>query len=103
MELSAAEQRWFALVEEFEQSGLSRAQFCQQRKLKVRTFAWYRSRWRSRRAQTMLVQQPPAFVELALPKPLTPLILRLERRALTLEVPVGADLGWLRTVLDALC
>lgn len=103
MELSAAEQRWFALIEEFEQSGLSHAQFCQQRKLKSKTFAWYRSRWRGRRSQTLLVPAPPAFVELALPQAVVPLMLRLDRRGLTLEVPVGADLAWLRTVLDALC
>jgi hypothetical protein len=103
MEPSAAEQRWFALVEEFEQSGLSRAQFCQQRQLKAKTFAWYRSRWRCRRAQTTLVQAQPAFVELAFSKTAPSLTLRLDRRALTLQVPVGTDLTWLSTVLDALC
>lgn len=107
MVLTPAEHRWFPLIEEFEQSSLSRAVFCDARQLNLRTFEWYRSRWRRWRSATLPALNKPAFVELVLPQTVTnppPLLrLRLEKQAAVLELPVGVDLDWLKAVVGALC
>lgn len=58
----SAEARWSALIDTFERSGLSAADFCQQRTLNPQTFAWYRSRLRKQRPNTLPVPVVPAFV-----------------------------------------
>ena len=103
MARTSAEARWSQLIDAFQSSGLSAADFCQQRTLNLQTFAWYRSRLRKQRQNTLSVPVVPAFVELTLPRPEEPLRLRFDHRPFCLELPPGVNLAWVRAVVGALC
>ena len=100
MRSAATVERWSKRVEAWERSGQTTREFAAAQDLNPRTLAWWRSQLRRRR---------PAFVEVVLPTPPSPppappvLVVQLVGRGLQIEVPVGADLGWLRAVVEALC
>ena len=100
MPLPETTQRWRALVTDLQQSGLPIREFAVRRDVNAKTLAW----WRTKLAR---VPATPTFVEvrLALPSP-TP-VARAVRLSFTtmpvsVEVPVGTDLAWLRRVVEAL-
>src|SRR5688572_20495214 len=103
MARTSAEAKWSALIDVFERSGLTAADFCQQRTLNPQTFAWYRSRLRKQRQNTLPVPIVPAFVEVTLPRSAESVRLRFDHRPFCLEFPPGVDLAWVRAVVGALC
>ena len=96
MPLPETTQRWRALVTDLQRSGLPIREFAARRDVNPKTLAWWR---------TKLVRAPatPTFVEVRL-APAAPTVLRLSFTTLpmSLEVPVGTDLAWLRRVVEAL-
>lgn len=96
----ATVERWSKRVEAWERSGKTAAVFAAEQDLNPKTLAWWRSQLRRMR---------PAFVEVTLPVPVPVpppapvLAVQLVGRGLQIEVPVGADLAWLRSVVEVLC
>ena len=93
---------WERIVREFEESGLTRAEFARVKGVNVSTLAWWCSRFR-RRAPAPV---PTTFVELEVVTPQNaspPLRLRLDRIDGALEIGRDVDLQHLRAVVDALC
>ncbi len=100
MPLPETTQRWSALVTDLQRSGLPIREFAARRDVNPKTLAWWR---------TKLVRAPatPTFVELrlALPSPTPvarPVRLSFTTMPVSVEVPVGTDLAWLRRVVEAL-
>lgn len=97
MRSAATIERWSKCVERWERSGQSTREFAAAQGLNPRTLAWWRSQLKRAR---------PAFVEVSLPvpPPAAPVLaVQLVGRGLEITVPQGADLSWLRAVVEALC
>lgn len=94
MPSTTAEERWSRVVARCESSGLSVRAFAAQEGINPNTLTWWRSHFRRSEAR---------FVEVALPPRPTPLALELVNLGVRIEVPVGTDLSWLRSVVGALC
>ena len=96
-------QHWAELVAHHEQSGMTIRQFAQDHDINPHTLSY----WRSKLGRTAV--KPAAFVEVAvLPTATsspntTPMAIRLDRYAATVEVSADTDLAQLRAVLEALC
>jgi hypothetical protein len=100
MPLPETTQRWRALVTDLQQSGLPIREFAVRRDVNAKTLAWWR---------TKLARAPtsPTFVEQRLAPPSPSPVARAVRLSFTtmpvsVEVPVGTDLAWLRRVVEAL-
>jgi hypothetical protein len=100
MPLPETTQRWRALVTDLQRSGLPIREFAARRDVNPKTLAWWR---------TKLVRAPatPTFVEQRLAPPSPSPVARAVRLSFTtmpvsVEVPVGTDLAWLRRVVEAL-
>ena len=96
MPLSPTAQRWARLLADQEQSNLTTRAFAAQHDVNPSTLNWWRCELRKRE---------PAFIEVRLATVVTPpSALRLEFTAfrLAMDVPVGADLDWVREVVRAL-
>jgi len=94
------------LAVEYEASGLSQKEFCQQRELPLKTLGRYLTRYRKQKAQGNEPRQPQRFVAVEVAPPrwgggeLTVLL----SGGLRVEVKPGFDAGTLRqliTVLEA--
>lgn len=95
--LSPAE-RWRVLINEQDRLGLTARAFAQLRGVNFHTLASWRSRLRRRAEQTA------TFVELVpAPNAEAPVRIRPDGFSFTIEVHPGADLAWLRAVVEALC
>jgi hypothetical protein len=96
MSLPDTTERWSALVTDLRRSGLSIREFAARHDVNAKTLGW---------CLTKLRHAPvsPRFVEVRL-APAAPTVLRLSFTTLpmSLEVPVGTDLEWLRQVVGAL-
>jgi transposase-like protein len=99
---TGAAQRWARVVEEFEASGVGAREFAQRRGINPSTLKWWRSQLR-RGSPPGTAVPALSFVELQVEVPVTPIRVRLERAAVSFDVPPGTDLRWLRAVVDALC
>ena len=100
MPLPETTQRWRALVTDLQQSGLPIREFAVRRDVNAKTLAW----WRTKLAR---VPTSPTFVEQRLAPPSPSPVARAVRLSFTtmpvsVEVPVGTDLAWLRRVVEAL-
>lgn len=99
MPLTPTAQRWAVLVTALEQSNLTTRAFAARHAVNPSTLAW----WRSRLRDTV---REAAFVPVELVEPATLELPTLEvhvaRTGATVTVPVGADLAWLRAVVEAL-
>lgn len=94
-------EKWAALIEQQERSGLTVRRFAEENALNIHTFYY----WRGKLKRKAIPEQPHAFVELAVTN-LTPestIELHLERWHLTVRITPKTDLLRLRQVLDALC
>lgn len=98
MSLTPTAQRWAHLVTALEQSNLTARAFAAKHNVNPSTLSWWRSRFRGSMPSR-------GFVEVELPAVLaapTPLI-RVELPGdAVVVVPVGADLRWLRAIVEAL-
>lgn len=100
MSLTPTAQRWAKLVTALEASNLTAAVFAAQHNVNPSTLSWWRSRFRG-----TLPSRGFVTVELPVVQPVaSPPTLRvaLPDRGVVMDVPVGADLGWLRAVVEAL-
>lgn len=98
MQLTTAARRWATLLDTFEaQSDLTLDEFAALHNVLPATLAWWRRRLRR--------HESPQFVSVELPRPAltSPILVRVLARDVAVEVPVGADLAWLRQVVEALC
>ena len=86
-------QYWEDLIQKFETSGMTAQAFAASQEVHVTTLHTWRRRLRNRK---------PAFVEVALPPEKPPIRVQILNRPVSLWVPVGADLQWLRAVVEAL-
>lgn len=98
MSLTPTAQRWARLVTALEQSDLTARAFAAKHNVNPSTLSWWRSRFRGSMPSRGFVE-----VELsAVPAAPAPLI-RVELPGdAVVVVPVGADLRWLRAVVEAL-
>lgn len=88
-------QRWAHLVAELDRSPLSVTAFAQLHGVNPSTLSSWRSRLRA--------AGPSRFVDVTPePAPAPLLELELPELGVRVPVPVGTDLAWLRTVLEAL-
>jgi hypothetical protein len=98
---------WRKVLADWEASGLSVREFAAQRGLKVKSLEWWRWKLCALKKKDDSALLPVAtmrFVPLDVVKPAaTALRLRLENAPVSLEIPHGVELGWLRAVVDALC
>lgn len=103
--------RWRRLVSDLERSGLPVRAFAASVDVNPSTLTWWRSQLRrgaARRPPLEAASVPPAtaFVELEVCSPRTaPPSLRvcLRDSRVSIDVAAGADLAWLRQVVEALC
>jgi len=98
MSLTPTAQRWARLVTALEQSDLTAAAFAAKHNVNPSTLSWWRSRFRGSMPSR-------GFVEVELPAvPAAPApLIRVELPGdAVVVVPVGADLRWLRAVVEAL-
>jgi transposase-like protein len=93
--LTPTAQRWAALVAELERSPLSLSAFARRHGVHPSTL----SSWRSRLASA----SRSSFVDVTPARTPAPVLeLELPDFGVRVPVPVGTDLAWLRTVLEAL-
>ena len=97
---SPTAQYWANLIAEHEQSKLSVQDFANKKGIHSVTFYAWRRRLQS---------EKPAFVEVRVaplrpeaPRPEAPLRLNFRDGTVSLEVPMGTDLRWLRAVVETL-
>ena len=100
MRLTPTAQRWARLIAELDQSELTATAFAAQRCVNPSTLSWWRRKLQRERA-------PGSFVAVNLPattalSPVPVLRLELLEARVAMDVPVGADLTWLRAVVVAL-
>jgi transposase-like protein len=103
--------RWRRLVSDLERSGLPVRAFAASVDVNPSTLTWWRSQLRqgsARRTPLAAASGPPAaaFVELEVYSPRSaPPSLRvcLRDSRVSIDVAAGADLAWLRQVVEALC
>lgn len=82
-------EQWREIVAQFEGSGLSENGFCKKAGLNRKTFRVWRQRIGEEKPHR------PAFVELAMPKPVEePLLGTLEHGTFELQLPGGVSLRW---------
>jgi hypothetical protein len=91
------------LAVEYEASGLSQTEFCQQRDLPLKTLGRYLTRYRKQRAQANEPHKPQRFVAVDVARPhgggeLTVLL----SGGLRVEVKPGFDAGTLRQLIAVL-
>lgn len=99
MSLTPTAQRWARLVTALEQSDLTAAAFAAKHNVNPSTLSWWRSRFRGSMPSRGFVEVELAAAAPALPTPLIRVELPGEA---VVVVPVGADLRWLRAVVEAL-
>lgn len=99
--------RWAELVSAHRQSGLSTEQFAARHNVNAKTLGWWRLRLR-REARTggfveVQVPQLGALVVGAVSRAVPPVLrVELTTSPVCIDVPTGADLAWLRAVVQAL-
>ncbi len=94
-----SEAEWRSLVEEWQNSGLSRRAFATLRGISVATFSWWA--WRLRAPGT---DDPPEFLDVVVvDRAVEVPDLLVELGRLRVRVPAGFDAGELRRLVDALC
>jgi hypothetical protein len=89
-------QYWTDLIAEFERSQLSAKAFSEKNNILPGTLHWWRRR---------LKKINTSFIEVKLHTLTTPpsnLKIIFQRRNIALDIPSGADLLWVRAVVDAL-
>ena len=91
------------LAVEYDASGLSQIEFCQQRDLPLKTLGRYLTRYRKQKAQGLEPHQPQRFVavEVASPRGGAELAVLLSS-GLRVEVKPGFDAGMLRQLIAVL-
>ena len=90
----------FKLVTALEASNLTAAVFAAQHNVNPSTLSWWRSRFRGAMPSRGFVTVELPVVRPVAPPP--PLRVELAGRGIVVDVPVGADLDWLRAVVEAL-
>ena len=92
------------LAVEYEASGLSQKEFCQQRELSLKALGRYLTRYRKQKAQGTEAHKPPRFVavEVALPHRDGSELTVLLPSGLRVEVKPGFDAGTLRQLIAVL-
>ncbi len=88
---------WMALIQEFEQSGQSQAQFCSQYRINPKYF--------SKRRRDLLLdsEQTSGFIAVKRSAATaSPAAMRLSFGQVQLELPAGVDVRWLSGLLLAL-
>lgn len=100
MSLTTTGQRWAKLVAALEASNLTAAVFAARHNVNPSTLSWWRSRLRGTMPSRGFVTVELPTVQAVVPAP--PIRVALPNRGVVVEVPVGADLDWLRAVVEAL-
>jgi hypothetical protein len=92
------------LAVEYEASGLSQKEFCQQRELSLKALGRYLTRYRKQKAQGTEAHKPPRFVavEVARPRGCGGELTVLLSSGLRVEVKRGFDAGTLRQLIAVL-
>jgi len=89
----------FHLLDDFQQSGLSRLDFCEQKKIAVAKFYYWQKKLRDQSSDT-----PNGFIRLSSRKghgsvePMTPIVLQYPN-GVSLQLPAGTSISVLRTLL----
>jgi len=95
--LSSNAQYWADLIQKYERSGMSVQAFATMHGVHFTTLYAWRRRLRTKQ---------PAFVEVSVPKRDTseapPIQVQILNRPVSVVVPIGADLRWVRAVVEAL-
>ena len=93
--LSPNAQYWADLIQKYERSGMSVQAFATLHGVHFTTIYAWRRRLRNRQ---------PTFVEVSLPETseIPPIRVQILNRPVSLLVPMGTDLQWLRIVVEAL-
>lgn len=98
MALSPTARRWARLITAQQLVNLPTRAFAAQHDVNPSTLNWWRARLR---------KEAPTFIEVRIassttPPSSAPLRLQLTAVPLSIDVPVGTDLAWLRAVVQAL-
>lgn len=94
------QQEMFHLLEDFQQSGLSRFDFCEQKKIAVAKFYYWQKKFRDQSSDT-----PNGFIHLTSRKghgsiePMAPIVLQYPN-GVSLQLPAGTPIATLRTLLS---
>ncbi len=106
--MSEKQQFWFQHIEQWQQSGLSQAEYARQQKLSIKSFGYYRRRYRQQSAPdkkpTPLLPVTVANIETNSPpaQPGTTGITLTSPSGFRIELAPGFDPQTLRTVLQTL-
>jgi len=100
IKLTKLQQEMFAVIEDFQQSGLTRLAFCAQRSITITKFQYWQKKYRERSNGT-----PNGFIQLTSGKQmrsgglLTPIVVQYPN-GVSLQLPGGTPMATLRTLLS---
>ena len=90
-------QTWAMLIQECNNSGLTKREFCQQRGISEKSYYYWLRKFRSQIAETAV----PQLVQLE-PAPLQDDILQIQYRGAELNLPAGIDMDVVTALLRSL-
>ena len=90
-------QNWAMLIQECNNSGLTKREFCQQRGISEKSFYYWLRKLRSHMAET----SGPQLVQLA-PVPMQQDMLQIQYRGAELKLPAGVDMDAVTSLLRSL-
>lgn len=105
MRARKSREEWAAVVADFEQSGLTRAQFCARRRLKPDTLKWWRWHLRRNRAPAKTardVRLVPVDLIASAMKVATPLPIIVTVAEVSVRVEIGTDAAYVAALVAEL-